>query len=421
MTRHGKRIATAVAATALVTLAVLGGWWASRPPTSVTVRDQAIAVERTLRCPTCQGLSVADSPSSIAAGIRQQVEQQLLSGATAAQVRGYFTARYGDWILLAPPGRGIGWLVWAAPPLLITVGLLLLCRTLRRQGPRLAEPTQDDLVRAAAFAADPPHQELPEPVAAALAELTAARVETELDPDARAAEQALVHLAGALRRHPDPAGADPEESAPTADTARAAAEPASGARRRPARYALPAAVAVFTGLIAVTLSRAVAQRPAGAVPTGTFATAGAGTGQAAPSPSPTPTGAQLAALAAATRARPNDPQVWLQYATRLDAAGRWAAAEPAYRRALALDPTAVAAREQLAWLLTRGGSPAEALTLLAPLTRQRPNDPRAVLLLGLAQRGAGAPEAAATLRRYLRLAPTTAQAAMVRILLGESP
>ena len=420
MTRQRtRRLLGAFAAAAVVLLAVAGAWHAATPPRTVSLHERAVAVERTLRCPTCQGLSVADSPSPIAAGMRQQVERRLAAGASSAQIRGYFTARYSDWILLDPPRRGVGWLVWALPPLLLLLGGLLLRRTLRRRPSNPGSTTVDpaDLAAAAAFAADPPiAADLPEPVAAALTDLHAARIDADLDPAGQGGvHDALARLAGALYDHPvttaptQPAAPDAGKNTAVDDAQRLGSAPRRG-RGRAARYALPVAALLFAGLLGATLARTIGTRPAGAVPTGNFATA-----------PPTPSGPGLAVLQHATQAHPTDPRAWLAYATALDQAGRLAAAEPNYYKTLALDTGGAAAREQLAWLLTRGGSPTDALTVLAPLTRQRPDDPQVVLLLGLAQRGAGQPQATATLRRYLHLAPGSTPAPMVRALLGQAP
>lgn len=413
MTRRRTRallgLLTLVAVTAL---AGVGVWRALAPPREVSLHDRAVAVETTLRCPTCQGLSIADSPSPIAAGMRQQVEHQLAAGATPDQVRSYFTARYTDWILLDPPRRGVGWLVWLAPPALLLAGLLLARRALRHRTAPSARSGQD-LAAAAAFAADPAAlTDLSEPVTAALTDLQAARLEADLDPAGRdGVDDALNRLAAALAADSaigSPVTPEPEhkpEPIPAAPPARLGT-----AHRQRIRYALPVAALVFAGLVGITLARTIGARPAGAVPTGAFATG--------PSTAP-PVG--LAAPADATRSHPNDATSWLAYATALDEAGRLAAAEPNYRKALALDPANVAAREQFGWLLTRGGSPTEALTILRPLTLQRPDDPYVVLLVGLAQRGGNQPQATTTLRRYLHLAPHSPQAPLVRQLLGTTP
>lgn len=408
--RLGRRPVAALGLTIAIVLASTGAWQASAP-THVSLQDRAIAVERTLRCPTCQGLSIADSPSPIAAGMRRQVEEQLAAGSTPAQVRGYFTARYGDWILLAPPGRGLGWLIWAAPLLLLLVGLLVLRRTLRRR-PRATATTSEEITAAQLLADEPPRLNLPETVAAAVTDVRAAQLEAEADPAAAAgAELALERLADSLRTHPIDAAegslATRGRAAPTAPSA-----PAAVRGHQRLRFVPPLAAVVFAALLGTMLTHNVGARPAGAPPTGDLAGAATATTPDAPG--------DVNAWRDATRARPHDAATWLAYATSLDQAERLSEAEPVYRRALALDPSSVAAREQLAWLLTRGGSAGEALTLLGPLERSRPNDPEVVLLIGLAQRSAGQPAANTTLRRYLRLTPSSPQAAMVRKLLEQS-
>ena len=106
---------------------------AQMDPSSETTTAQIQAVESTLRCPTCQGLSVADSPSPIAAEMRRIVVRQVAAGRSPQQIRGYFTARYGDWILLSPPLAGIGWVVWLAPAAVLVVGVGGLGWFLRRR------------------------------------------------------------------------------------------------------------------------------------------------------------------------------------------------------------------------------------------------------------------------------------------------
>src|SRR6185369_14564317 len=65
-----------------------------------------------LRCPVCQGLSVADSPSSAAQNMKHQVRDLLAAGYDGPQVLAYFEQSYGEFVRLQPPLRGLNWIVW---------------------------------------------------------------------------------------------------------------------------------------------------------------------------------------------------------------------------------------------------------------------------------------------------------------------
>lgn len=67
-----------------------------------SIEDRAQAISAGLRCPVCQNLSVADSPSRLAGEMRAEVEGQLRAGRTDDEVRAFFVARYGEWVLLEP-------------------------------------------------------------------------------------------------------------------------------------------------------------------------------------------------------------------------------------------------------------------------------------------------------------------------------
>lgn len=90
---------------------------------SLEQRTHAIAVE--LRCPVCQGQSVADSQSDIAGAIRTDIRKRLAKGQSPGQIRSYLLSRYPN-ISLAPTTGGIGGIAWLAPPLLLVGGLGLL-------------------------------------------------------------------------------------------------------------------------------------------------------------------------------------------------------------------------------------------------------------------------------------------------------
>lgn len=97
-----------------------------RADTAASLSDRTLAVARELRCPVCQGESVADSESGISQGMRVIIRRKLSEGQSSDSIKHYFVARYGNKILLAPPSSGIGDVAWLAPPLLVAGGMGLL-------------------------------------------------------------------------------------------------------------------------------------------------------------------------------------------------------------------------------------------------------------------------------------------------------
>ena len=105
---------------------------ATAEPSRAEVHRRADALSAQLRCPVCQGLSVRDSPSEVAQTMRARVRDLVAAGRSDEEVRAFFVARYGEWILLSPPRRGIAIAVWVLPPVIVLSGLLLVVFSIRR-------------------------------------------------------------------------------------------------------------------------------------------------------------------------------------------------------------------------------------------------------------------------------------------------
>jgi cytochrome c-type biogenesis protein CcmH len=84
-----------------------------------------------LRCMQCQSEALADSSVSLAADLRLQVRELLLAGQSDDQIRDHMVARYGEFILFRPRMTWRNAWLWAAPTLLMGVGLLVGWRILR--------------------------------------------------------------------------------------------------------------------------------------------------------------------------------------------------------------------------------------------------------------------------------------------------
>lgn len=93
--------------------------------------DRAYELEQRLRCPVCKSVSIAESMSDTAAAMRATVEQQLDDGRSDEEIIGYFTARYGQWVLMDPPRSGNTLALWLIP-VGVAVGGLVLVLTRRR-------------------------------------------------------------------------------------------------------------------------------------------------------------------------------------------------------------------------------------------------------------------------------------------------
>ncbi|MDD5558723.1 cytochrome c-type biogenesis protein [Candidatus Methylomirabilis sp.] len=126
----------------LLLLMVLPGTWPSAILAgSLEKQTHELAAE--LRCPVCQNLSVADSPSEMAIQMREIIIEKLKNGESPEQVRGYFVSRYGEWILLAPTRRGFNWLAWLLPFVAILGGAGIIVLTIRRAIKRGHGPNAD--------------------------------------------------------------------------------------------------------------------------------------------------------------------------------------------------------------------------------------------------------------------------------------
>lgn len=86
---------------------------------------------KALRCAVCQGVSVADSPASMAQAQLETIRELVREGMSDDDVREYFIARYGEWVLLEPPRHGFNWIVWLAPLAAVALGGYFVARTVR--------------------------------------------------------------------------------------------------------------------------------------------------------------------------------------------------------------------------------------------------------------------------------------------------
>ncbi len=96
------------------------------------LESKVFEIARDLRCPVCTAESVGDSSSSVAIEMRNLIQDQLEQGKNKEEILAFFQERYGDWIMLNPPKRGVHLLVWILPLIAALIGLTLLSILFRR-------------------------------------------------------------------------------------------------------------------------------------------------------------------------------------------------------------------------------------------------------------------------------------------------
>ncbi|MDP9252416.1 MAG: cytochrome c-type biogenesis protein CcmH [Chloroflexota bacterium] len=126
-------------------LAILGAIaWSARPHEATAV-ERVDRITSELRCVTCQGLSVKDSPAASARQMRDLVVQRVAEGRTDEQIRDEFRAAYGDWVLLSPPTSSWTGLIWLVPLAALAAGLAVALARMRQGTPRVGAPSAREL------------------------------------------------------------------------------------------------------------------------------------------------------------------------------------------------------------------------------------------------------------------------------------
>ena len=129
----------------LVTLEVPDAAQFVGPPKGLPVAGQQLYVRTNevaslLRCPVCQGMSVADSPSEMAVNMKEQVRELLARGFTEEQILSYFELSYGQFVLLKPKFQGVNGLVWLLPLIALGIGVAIVFFKLRKLSAEVPPP-----------------------------------------------------------------------------------------------------------------------------------------------------------------------------------------------------------------------------------------------------------------------------------------
>lgn len=107
-------------------------------PDDAVLTERSVDIGAKLRCPVCQGVSIADSPSGMATKMRGQVRDLVAKGYSEEQVMSYFERSYGEFVRLEPPLRGLNVMLWILPGIVLLGGALFVFRWATSSPPKAA-------------------------------------------------------------------------------------------------------------------------------------------------------------------------------------------------------------------------------------------------------------------------------------------
>ncbi|MGH8916708.1 MAG: cytochrome c-type biogenesis protein CcmH [Acidimicrobiia bacterium] len=126
-----ERARTLVTATLIVAMAAVLLMLVSTQPVHV---DRVEDIGSRIKCPVCQGESIADSPSQMAVDMMSLVEDRVASGASDQEIVDELLSSYSGALLLDPPVRGNTLVLWLAPVAALAIGLAVILWWKRHPG-----------------------------------------------------------------------------------------------------------------------------------------------------------------------------------------------------------------------------------------------------------------------------------------------
>jgi cytochrome c-type biogenesis protein CcmH len=122
---------------ALVVSLLLGQGYAPQrqglDPLEAEKEARVMRLGKQLRCAVCQGVSIADSPASMARAQLDKVRELVAEGKSDEEIYAYFIERYGEWVLLQPTTGGLNTVLWLGPVALLVIGLVVIVAQSRRK------------------------------------------------------------------------------------------------------------------------------------------------------------------------------------------------------------------------------------------------------------------------------------------------
>ncbi len=102
---------------------------------ALEARAQALDAE--LRCVVCQSEALTSSNADWARDARAVLREMIVDGKSDQEIKDFFVARYGEFVLMDPPKTGSTLVLWAAGPVMLILALLVAVSYVRRGGSRV--------------------------------------------------------------------------------------------------------------------------------------------------------------------------------------------------------------------------------------------------------------------------------------------
>ena len=94
---------------------------------------RAINIFKEVRCLVCQGQTIHESNAEMAEDLKTLIREKINEGKTDKEIKGFLVEKYGDWILMTPPIKKLTYVLWFAPIIIMSIGLIVIFRRKREK------------------------------------------------------------------------------------------------------------------------------------------------------------------------------------------------------------------------------------------------------------------------------------------------
>ena len=92
-----------------------------------------INIFKEVRCLVCQGQTIHESNAEMAEDLKTLIREKINEGKTDKEIKGFLVEKYGDWILMTPPIKKLTYVLWFAPIIIMSIGLIVIFRRKREK------------------------------------------------------------------------------------------------------------------------------------------------------------------------------------------------------------------------------------------------------------------------------------------------